>query len=155
LGLLVILALVFLKGFQEAIGLASAVGIPYILLNVIVLVRGLLEIFRRPEVVSNWTGLLQAHADWTSLIIAAAIIFPKLALGMSGFETGVAVMPLVSGNSDDDDADQIPRGRIRNTRKLLAAAAGIMSVMLLLSSFVTTLLVPEDAYRVDGPASGR
>jgi hypothetical protein len=156
LGLLLILTLVFLKGFQEAIGLA-AIGIPYLLLNVIVLGRGLIEIMRRPELISNWNGAVAAHGDWTSLLLASAIIFPKLALGMSGFETGVAVMPLVSGDEKGAKRERhkTVHGPIRNTRKLLAAAAGIMSVLLLLSSFVTTVLIPEDAYRVGGPASGR
>jgi hypothetical protein len=157
LGLLLILALVFFRGFQEAIGLASLVGIPYILLNIIVLGRGLVEIFRHPEALSNWNGALTAHGDWTALLLASAIIFPRLALGMSGFETGVAVMPLVSENGNVATArrDGIPAGRVRNTRRLLAAAALIMSVLLLLSSFVTTLLIPESAYQTGGPASGR
>src|SRR5439155_1265881 len=46
-------------------------------------------------------------------------------------------------------------GRIRAARKLLAAAAGIMSVLLILSSLVTALLIPEEAYKIGGPASGR
>ena len=54
LGLLLVLALVFMRGFQEAISLASAVGIPYILLNAVVLVRGIVEIVQHPELVSNW-----------------------------------------------------------------------------------------------------
>src|SRR5688572_20733150 len=40
IGLLALLTAVFLKGFQEAIGLASAVAIPYLLLNLVVLFRG-------------------------------------------------------------------------------------------------------------------
>jgi len=156
LGLLLILALVFFRGFQEAIGLALAAGVPYILLNVIVLARGLVEIAWHPEVISKWNGELSAHGDWTALLIASAIIFPRLALGMSGFETGVAVMPLVSGdNGPERNSDRVPLGRVRNTRKLLLAAAVIMSVLLLLSSFVTTLLIPEDAYQTGGPAAGR
>ncbi len=156
LALLLILTLVFFKGFQEAIGLASAVAIPYIVLNIVVLLRGVVEILRRPELLSGWRSDLAAHGDWTSLFLASAIIFPKLALGMSGFETGVAVMPLVSGKDEAGGGrEQKPVGRIRSTRKMLAAAAGIMSVMLLLSSLVTTLLIPESAYRVGGPASGR
>jgi hypothetical protein len=156
-GLLLILALVFFRGFQEAISLAAAVGIPYILLNVIVIVRSLVEVARHPELLANWNRALAIHGDWTALLLASAIIFPRLALGMSGFETGVAVMPLVSGNQKDATRrpGSIPVGRIGNTRRLLAAAAAIMSVLLLLSSFVTTLLIPESAYQTGGPASGR
>ena len=155
LGLLLILALMFMRGFKEAISLASAVGIPYILLNAVVLVRGIVEIVQHPELLSNWNREMAIHGDWTTLLLASAIIFPKLALGMSGFETGVAVMPLVSGDERNSRSGAVPLGRIRNTRRLLAAAAVIMSVLLLASSFVTTLLIPEDAYREGGPASGR
>jgi FtsH-binding integral membrane protein len=83
----------------------------------------------------------------------ALILFPKLALGLSGFETGVAVMPLVRGDATDTDA--APRGRIRNTKKLLRTAALIMSVMLLGSSFVTAVLIPPDAFLPRQPADGR
>jgi hypothetical protein len=156
LGLLLLLALVFFRGFQEAIGLASFVGIPYILLNLIVLVRALVEILRHPELLPNWNRALALHGDWTMLLLASAIIFPRLALGMSGFETGVAVMPLVSENGAGHTSPAgVPGGRIRNTRRLLATAAFIMSVLLLLSSFVTTLLIPEEAYQANGPAAGR
>jgi hypothetical protein len=148
------LAIVFLMGFSEAIGLAVAVGVPYILLNVVVLGRGVMEIGARPELLDEWRRALTLQHDWTGLLLAAAVIFPRLALGLSGFETGVSVMPLVQG-APDDAGRALPRGRIANTRKLLAAAALIMSCMLLLSSFVTTLLVPPSAYQEGGPASGR
>ena len=152
--LLALLAAVFLKGFAEAIGLAAAVAIPYILLNLVVLARGLHEVIQRPELWSRWQSSLTLHGDWTALLLVSAIIFPKLALGMSGFETGVSVMPLVEGG-DSDRFRERPLGRIRAARKLLAAAAGIMSVMLILSSLVTALLIPEEAYKIGGPASGR
>ncbi len=152
LGLLVLLAVVFLKGFHEAIGLASLVAVPYLALNGVVLGRGFLEILRRPELLAGWRGALDAKGDWTAMMVAGALIFPRLALGLSGFETGVSVMPLVDGTNG---GGSIPQGRIRNTRKLLLAAALIMSVFLVASSFVTTLLVPPEAYRAGGPASGR
>jgi hypothetical protein len=152
--LLALLTAVFLKGFGEAIGLAVAVGVPYILLNVVVVGRGMLEILHHPEKVQQWNhALFLPHKDWTGVLLLAGLLFPKLALGMSGFETGVSVMPLVKGEPEDAGA-AVPTGRIRNARKLLAAAAVIMSVMLLASSFVTAVLVPESAYR-NGPASGR
>jgi hypothetical protein len=69
------------------------------------------------------------------MVAVALIVFPKLALGLSGFETGVAVMPLVRG--DPGDPPERPRGRIRNTRKLLTTAALIMSGFLITSSFGT------------------
>lgn len=154
LSLLMVLGLVFLKGFREAIRVAAAVAIPYLFLNLIVIARGFVEIVRRPELFSNWRLGLATHGDWTGLFIVSALVFPKLALGMSGFETGVAVMPLIGGG-DEGEKHSIPEGRIRATQKLLTAAALIMSVMLILSSFITTLLVPEDAYAIGGPASGR
>jgi hypothetical protein len=83
----------------------------------------------------------------------AIILFPKLALGLSGFETGVAVMPLVRG--DASDTEENPAGRIRNTKKLLRTAALIMSALLLTSSFVTAVLIPADAFRPGHPADGR
>jgi hypothetical protein len=112
-----------------------------------------MEIAARPELIGHWRRALDAKGDWTAILVASGLIFPRLALGLSGFETGVSVMPLVAG--DHGDVPQAPRGRVRNTRKLLIAAALIMSVLLVASSFVTTLLVPEQDYRSGGKASGR
>ena len=154
LGLLMLLAVVFLFGFSEAIGLAAFVAIPYLLLNIVVLLKCSSEIFSHPDLLGNWQNALTVKGDWTALLIASVLIFPRLALGLSGFETGVSVMPLVKGDASDHH-DAIPHGRIRNTKKLLAAAAVIMSVLLILSSFVTTLLLTPADYQTGGKASGR
>jgi hypothetical protein len=152
--LLALLAAVFLKGFAEAIELATAVCVPYLLLNIVVLGRALIEVVSHPIVLSQWQDALRIQGDWKQLGLAAAIVFPRLALGLSGFETGVSVMPLIRGAAADTAAER-PLGRIRNTRKLLATAALIMSALLLLSSFVSVLLIPKEAYQEGGPASGR
>lgn len=155
IGLLVLLALVFLRGFSEAIRLAILVAIPFVVLNGIVIGRCALEVIRRPELLRNWQFALSTHGDsWSHILAAAVFVFPQLALGLSGFETGVAVMPLVRGDSRDEESG-IPRGRIRNTGKLLLGAAALMSVLLLTSSMVTVLLIPASAYRSGGEASGR
>lgn len=154
LALMALLTGVFLKGFNEAIGLALAVGLPYILLNLALVGRGVMEVAQHPSRLSEWTHALHRTGDWTGLLILAGLAFPKLALGLSGFETGVAVMPLVKGDAGDPPHGT-PEGRIRNTSKLLNTAALMMSVLLLATSFITAVLVPEEAYKEGGPAAGR
>jgi hypothetical protein len=152
--LLAALCAIFLKGFKEAIGLAVGIVAVYLVLNVILIGFGLFEVFTHPSLFPEWKNLLyQRHGTPGAMIVLALLLFPKLALGLSGFETGVAVMPLVKGKPDDDPAH--PAGRIENTRKLLRTAALIMSVLLMGSSLVTTLLIPADAFQRGGPASGR
>jgi hypothetical protein len=154
LGLLALLGAIFLKGFREAIGLAVTIVTVYLGLNAVVVGWGILEIVQHPEYIPRWkASLVVTHGEPVMMIAAALVVFPKLALGLSGFETGVAVMPLVRG--DGDDLPERPAGRIRNTKKLLRTAALIMSVMLMSSAFVTTLLIPESALRNGGEASGR
>ena len=141
LGLIILLGAVFLKGFKEAIGIAVfLVGI-YLLLNIIVIGFGFYDIANHPQLFPNWeaaiftsragNGELGTRGIFT-IIGISLLVFPKLALGLSGFETGVAVMPLIKSPN-----------RISNTRKLLLTAALIMSFMLIASSFVTSVIIPE------------
>jgi hypothetical protein len=154
LGLLALLAIVFLKGFREAIGVAVAIAVPYLLLNLVVVVAGFLELSRRPELLTNWTLELQHHGGVGPLVVASVLIFPKLALGLSGFETGVTVMPLIKGHPADTTTP-LPHGRIGSTQKLLAAAAVIMSFFLISTSLITSTLIPEEAWKEGGEASGK
>jgi hypothetical protein len=152
--LLAALGAVFLKGFREAIGLAVVIVAVYLALNLVIIVWGVNEILHHPEYIPRWKdALFVQHGSVTMMIVVALLLFPKLALGLSGFETGVAVMPLVKGDPGDDPDH--PLGRIRNTKKLLRTAALIMSGMLMGSSIVTTLLIPPEAFREGGPALGR
>jgi hypothetical protein len=152
--LLFVLGLVFLRGFGEAITLAVGLVAVYLSLNVVVIGVSLHHIWLHPELLGNWKNMLFAqHAGPLSMLLMAMLLFPKLALGLSGFETGVAVMPLVRG--DRDDTEQAPLGRIRNTKKLLATAALIMSVMLMGSSLVTAVIIPARAFEPHQPADGR
>ncbi len=141
------LAAVFIRGFSEAIGVAVLVGAPYLVLNVIVIVAGAAKVVSHPELWHGFTGAVTLRGDPVALLLASVLIFPKLALGMSGFETGVSVMPLVRGAASET--------RIADTRKLLISAALIMSVLLIGSSLVTTVLVPAKAFAEGGEASGR
>jgi hypothetical protein len=154
LGLLAVLGAIFLKGFREAIWLAVPIVGCYLLLNVVVIGWGVVHLWSRPELFSQWHATtLREYGSVTQMIVVALLLFPNLALGLSGFETGVAVMPLVEGQPGD--SAQRPTGRIRNTQKLLLTAAGIMSVLLVTSSVVTTLLIPPEEFKAGGQAYGR
>ncbi|MEV0095889.1 amino acid transporter [Streptomyces sp. NPDC050738] len=154
LALIAALGAVFLKGFKEAIGIAVVLVGVYLALNLVVLADAVWHVATEPVVIGNWWDAMTAeHSSPLAMIGVALLVFPKLALGMSGFETGVAVMPQVRGDASDTYAN--PAGRIRDTRKLLTTAAVIMSCFLLVSSFATTILIPEDAFKAGGPANGR
>jgi len=152
--LLLALGAIFLEGFKDAITMAVGLVTAYLVLNIIVIVNGLQAILEHPEVLETWKlSLFQQHGHPLMMGAMALLLFPKLALGLSGFETGVAVMPLVRGNPGD--TEEAPAGRIHNTKKLLRTAALIMSGMLIGSSFVSALLIPSDAFQPGGPADGR
>src|SRR3954453_14840403 len=149
-----LLGAVFLKGFLEAIGVAVALVGIYLGLNVVVVIVGLWHVVTAGHVITDWSSALTTeHGNVFAMIGVALVVFPKLALGLSGFETGVAVMPHVSG--DADDTEEQPTGRIRDTKKLLTTAALIMSVFLIATSFITTLLIPEKEFDPGGKANGR
>ncbi len=177
LALIAVLGVIFLRGFKEAIGIAVALVAVYLLLNTIVISVGLYELGTHPYHFPEWKQALfnhpGVHGNVWLIVGVSLMLFPKLALGLSGFKTGVAVMPLVKGDDDlsEDDwvniqstrfahseegrARHLLRGRIRNTKKLLRWAALIMSVMLISSSVVTSILIAPEKFAEGGEANGR
>ncbi|HAF15899.1 MAG TPA: amino acid transporter [Blastocatellia bacterium] len=175
--LVALLGGIFLRGFKEAIGIAVVLVAAYLLINLIVVGFGLYQLLSHPHYFPEWKQALlhhpRVHGNMWLIVGVSLILFPKLALGLSGFETGVAVMPLVKGDEDLTDADwenihntrtgrapeprthRLLEGRIKNTRKLLRTAALIMSVFLITSSLVTTMLIPAEKFQVGGEANGR
>nr|WP_227833896.1 amino acid transporter [Nocardia macrotermitis] len=152
--LLALLAAIFLKGFAEAIGIAVGLVGMYLALNVVVAVVGLWHVFTASGLVVDWSHALTAqHGSVFAMIGVSLLVFPKLALGLSGFETGVAVMPQIKGDPAEPQDD--PRTRIAGTRKLLTTAALIMSAFLMVTSFITVVLIPEKEFRSGGSANGR
>ena len=77
---------------------------PARVLNLVVVVVSLAHVIGHPVVVGDWTAALTGkYSDPLVMVGVALLVFPKLALGLSGFETGVAVMPLVRGASSDTE----------------------------------------------------
>lgn len=150
--LIAVLSAVFLKGFREAIGIAVFLVITYLFLNTIVVITGFYQIAADPALVANWKDALFFPSagfggESRSLLMIlglSLLVFPKLALGLSGFETGVAVMPLIDRPH-----------RIQKTRRMLRTAALLMSFFLICSSFITAVLIPANEFQEGGKAQGR
>jgi len=162
--LLVLLGAVFLRGYGEVVGVATGLVIAYLSMSFLVIGAGLLYIVRDGTVMQQWWQAVSngefhiAHAPihGTGPLFAlglSALIFPKLALGLSGFETGVLHIHLVQGTPEDPDNTE---HRIRNTRKMLLTAASIMSLLLIGSAIVTGTgaLIPPHEFHVEKDATG-
>jgi hypothetical protein len=160
--LLVALGAWFMRGFAEVIGMAVGIVAVYLGINLILLLECVRQLVTQPDFVRTWFAQVQsgdwaiAHelpvsgSSWTSIVILCFILFPKLALGLSGFETGVAVMPLIaeSGATPEERL----KSRVQGARKLLLLAAVIMSGFLLCSSLVTATLIPAADLQKDAHA---
>lgn len=154
IALIATLGAVFLKGFHEAIGIAVFLVAIYLGLNAVVVIVAIQHVASSGGIIVDWQRALTVeYGDIPRMIALSLLFFPRLALGLSGFETGVAVMPLVQGCAGD--TPQQPRCRVRNTWKLLTLAAVIMSIFLIASSFTTTLLIPREEFEEGGRAYGR
>ncbi|WP_419720418.1 amino acid transporter [Kocuria rosea] len=152
--LLAILGAVFLKGFTEAVAVAVPLVCVFLGLNAVIIAAGLYEILTTPATLTDWTQSLTHTAGGPGEVLVLSVLaFPLLALGLSGFETGVSMMPLIA--ADGADEKQRMASRVRNTRHLLTTAALIMSVYVIGSSFVTTVLIPAEEFAEGGDANGR
>ena len=153
--LLLILGGVFLLGFNEAVGVAIPLVAIYLLLNAAVVVAGFMHLAADPSLVTGWMDRLLASTGGgpAGLIGPAVVAFPLLVLGLSGFETGVSMMPLIKATGTTPE--ELMASRVKNTRKLLTTAAAVMSVYLMSTSFLTTVLIPAKEFQDGGQANGR
>ncbi len=161
-----VVTIIFRKGFRKRfIQLAVGTVAIYLALNALLIAFGLFYLVDHPDPIGNWWNAVQA-GDWNARAVSstgpadarelggtALALFPRVALGLSGFEMTMLLMPLIRGRPDDDPVR--PRGRIRNTRKLLVVSALLMSAFLLSASLVTSILISPEAFRADGQASNR
>ena len=162
--LLVLLGALFLKGYDEVVGVATILVATYLTLSFLVIGAGLYQLWAVPAMLQQWSQavmagqyhIADAPISGTGIWVAfglSALIFPKLALGMSGFETGVLHIHLVTGTAEDPTNQE---RRIANTRKLLFSAAMIMSIFLIGSAFVTGTgtLIPVQEFHLQKDAMG-
>jgi hypothetical protein len=157
--------LLFFRGYtRNFVRLAVLTVLFYLALTLAVVGSGAVYLANHPQLLDAWwadvwTGNWKPGAapkpagDWGTLLGACVPLLPALCLGLSGFELTLMAMPLVRGNKDD--TPEKPRGVIRHTRVLLVVAAVTMSSYLLVSTLVTTVLIPPTAQEVNGQAKYR
>src|SRR3954468_7173619 len=100
-GLLLVLGAVFLIGFSEAVGVAVPLVAVFLALNLVVVVVGAVHAIGQPVDVERWIDALFAVGGLDQIALSAVVAFPLLVLGLSGFETGVSMMPLIKTDGDD------------------------------------------------------
>jgi hypothetical protein len=156
---------IFWRGFTKRLVQVAAVLVSsYLFLTLIILLSGFVFLLRHSERYDIWlanirTGNWQFEAPtWAdvnawSIVKVCLWLLPKMALGLSGFEMCMVVMPIVRGRPGGDDTQ--PAGQIRNTRKLMLTSALMMSGFLLGSALVTTLLMAPESLRAGGAGHER
>lgn len=152
------------RGFTRRILVATTAAVScYLVLTAIVIGTALVHLAQRPAVYESWWQAVrhislvdgQASVDdgaWRWAWLSACLwSFPQMALGLSGFEMIMTVAPRVHGRRHAGGHV----GRVRNTRKLMLAAASIMAVYMSSAVVVTTLLVPRAELLPGGAAEHR
>jgi hypothetical protein len=147
------------RGFnRNVVVLAIPIVGLYMVLNGVIIGGGLWHLWEHPALWNAYVERVQT-GDWAInvppdvtidgwMIAGMSLLFlPNLALGLSGFELSMILMPQVRGKN-------IAR-RIANTRTVLIVAALIMSVFLLGATLVTALYVPPDQMLTGGKAANR
>jgi hypothetical protein len=149
---------------RHALLLMAGAVIFYLALTALIVISGLSYLATHGELVRDWIevmgdvgqvsngGPTSDHAWLWAWLGLAVWSFPQMALGLSGFEMIMTVVPSVRA-SGQDPADAA--GRIRNTRKLLLVAASTMAVYLVSAVAVTTLLAPHAELVAGGAAEHR
>jgi hypothetical protein len=72
--LLAALGAIFLRGFREAIGLAVVLVAVYLLLNTVIVGYELIQVWRHPILVANWTHNLFAQQSNPLMMVVVALL---------------------------------------------------------------------------------
>ena len=92
--LLALLAAVFLKGFKEAIELAAAVCVPYIVLNAVVMGRALFVVSTHPAAFPDWLDALRAQGGAYATGVLVLMFSASVAASLSLWKEGQRAMSL-------------------------------------------------------------
>lgn len=113
------------------------------------------HLYEHQELVQNWWNQTQRHtmAGSQGLIVLMLLIFPQLALGISGFELSMTTTPLISGEPGNEVEQK--RHRIRRARWMMFWLTIIMAVFLLATTIASTLAIPLSKFTTERDAQHR
>ncbi|MFO0815545.1 MAG: amino acid transporter [Gemmatales bacterium] len=108
-----------------------------------------------PEIWQQWWLHAQGRSLLGSegLVLLLLLIFPQLALGISGFELSMTMPPLISGQPGNEVEQK--RNRISRARWMMFWLTMIMAVFLIASTLSTTLLIPAAKFTTEKEAQHR
>lgn len=102
-----------------------------------------------------WNHVTERNASGIEgSVILFLLIFPQLALGISGFELSMAAAPLIDAGKQGDDGTQ-NRRRVRRARWMLLFLTLIMGVFLIGSTLVATVQIHPDKFASEHDARHR
>ncbi|HQR06192.1 MAG TPA: amino acid transporter [Gemmatales bacterium] len=147
---------VFASGFtRRVLWFAAIVVAVYLAATGYLVGRVAWEVYQHQEIWHAWWLQANQHSSIQTerLVVLMLLMFPQLALGISGFELCMTSPPLIDGGAGDEAAQQ--RRRIRRSRWMMAALTLIMAVFLIASTWATTLVIPDVKFTSEHAAQHR
>jgi hypothetical protein len=134
----------------------------YLALSAVIIAIVFVHLLRHPEMMRGWLDEIflrgpssgEGTSSWSWAWLRIFLwSFPQMALGLSGFELIMTVVPKIRGGNGSEV--ESVAGRARNTRKLMLTATVVMAFYLVSAVFVTTLAVPRSELGPGGAAQHR
>jgi hypothetical protein len=152
---------VFRRGFtRRIVWLAVLIAGGYLVQSAMIIGAGIYYLGHEGTLLNAWRARVLDGADaglgaLTAIRLGfqSTALLPKMALAVSGFELSMVVMPLIWAGAGRHHCSQA--ARVRNTRKLILAAAGVMSLLLLGSALLVTTVIPAEELGPQGHAANR
>lgn len=144
------------SGFtRKVLWLAASVVVLYLASTSYIVVTVGFHVFSNPELWDAWVTQANHHtlAGSERVVLLMLIIFPQLALGISGFELCMTTTPLISGEPGNEVEQK--RHRVSRSRWMMFWLTIIMAVFLIATTLASTLAIPLAKFTTEKEAQHR